>query len=95
LLFAESLLGQCKQTKQIIYNYSEKQPGDVSSYEDLWRFTLINYHAGSGCLGEAIEQVISEEKPVSWYFVSSALNVNCPNAVEYITNITGEKTIHP
>jgi len=95
LVFAESLLGQCKQTKQIIYNYSEKQPGDVSSYEDLWRFTLVNYHAGSGCLGEAMEQIISEEKPVSWYFISSALNVKCPNAVEYITKITGKRGVHP
>ncbi|MBS3751458.1 MAG: hypothetical protein KGY39_08150 [Anaerolineales bacterium] len=95
LLFAESLLGQCKQTKQIIYNYSEKQPGDVSSYEDLWRFTLVNYHAGSRCLGEAMEQVVSEEKPLSWYFVSSALDVNYPNAVEYITKVTQERETHP
>lgn len=91
LLFAESLLGGCKQTKQIVYNYTGRQPSEVSSYEDLWRFTLVNYHAGAECLGEAIEQVVAEEKPLNWYFVSSALNVNCPNAVEYIDKITSIK----
>lgn len=91
VLFAESILGQCKQTKQIIYNYTEKQPSEVCSYEDLWRFTLVNYHAGSECLGAAIEQIVAEDKPLTWYFVSTALNVDCPNAVEYISTITSVK----
>ncbi len=91
LLFAESILGGCKQTKQIVYNYTGKQPSEVSSYEDLWRFTLVNYHAGAECLGEAIEQIVAKEKPLTWYYVSSALNVNCPNAVEYINKITSIK----
>lgn len=86
--FAQTLVGNCKQVGQIIDSAFGTTPGEASTYDDLWRFTLVNYHAGSGCLKEAMEQVSAVHDPVDWAHVSSELGTNCPHAVEYVEDIT-------
>ena len=87
-LFAQTLIGNCKQAGQIIADATNKVPGEVSDYEDLWRFTLVNYHAGAGCLEEAVNQVAGAGDPIDWSHVSLELETNCPHAVEYVENVT-------
>ncbi|MBS1250693.1 MAG: hypothetical protein MAG431_02288 [Chloroflexi bacterium] len=86
--FAQTLAGNCKQVGEIVSSGTGKVPGESSSYEDLWRFTLVNYHAGSGCLKEAVEQVVATQKPVDWEHVSLKLETVCPLAIEYVEEIT-------
>ncbi len=51
-VFARSLLANCEQVGgQIVYNSTGRQAGQVATYEDLWKFTLVNYHAGAGLFG--------------------------------------------
>jgi len=88
LYFAQTIVGNCKQTGQIISYATGKTPGEASSYEDLWRFTLVNYHAGSGCLREAVSQVTTSRDKVDWEHVSFELGKNCPHAIEYVEQIT-------
>ncbi len=90
-LFAQTIKANCVQTGKVISNYnSDLSPAEVASYEDLWRFTLVNYHAGPGCLADALNQVRQAHLPVDWQNVSGKLSTLCPSAVEYVEKVTGE-----
>jgi hypothetical protein len=86
--FAETLLANCQQTGQIVENTYKKAPGKVSSYEDLWRFTLVNYNAGSGCLILALRSTQLARDPVDWLHVSSHLTPVCKGALDYVREIS-------
>jgi hypothetical protein len=84
-LFAETIIANCQQVGQIITNATGKTPGAVSSYDDLWRFTLVNYHAGPGCLSDAIYR--TSGIPITWGSVAYELDRECPGVTEYVTKI--------
>lgn len=87
-VFAESLEANCEQTGTIIHNASGRSPGEVSSYEDLWRFTLTNYNAGSGCLILAVRAAEKKGDPLDWEHVSSDLTPVCQGAIDYVNAIS-------
>ncbi|HEX2696481.1 MAG TPA: hypothetical protein VHM28_02160, partial [Anaerolineales bacterium] len=60
-VFAHTLLASCEQTAQVIQNNTGQSPGEVASYEDLWKFTLVDYNAGAGCLGLAVNETWNTE----------------------------------
>ena len=86
-LVAETLLGNCAQINRMVYNETDLNAGDMSSYEDLWKFTLVNYHSGPGCLSEAIREVLKEDQDLDWENVSQALELICPDAIKYVDGI--------
>jgi hypothetical protein len=88
-VFAHTLLANCEQAGQVIYNYTGQSPGEAATYEDLWKFTLVNYNAGGGCLAEAITfaQGISG-LPLTWESVSPHLSGACSGAVGYVSDIS-------
>ncbi len=87
-VFAQTLLANCKQTGQVIdINYG-KTPGDAASYEDLWRFTLVDYNAGPGCLGLAVYKTKSLGEPLDWEHLSPHFTPACQGAVEYVNDIS-------
>jgi len=87
-IFAEGLKANCEQVGMIIHNNTMKKPGQVSNYEDLWRFTLVNYNAGSGCLSNAIQLAYRQYGYLTWENVSSKLEPACIGAIEYVDDIT-------
>ena len=87
-LFSETLLGNCSQVRQIITYELDQIPGEILSYEDLWRMTLANYHAGSGCLAKAVLEVTNNDQTLDWDSVANSLEIVCPGAVQYINDIT-------
>ncbi len=92
-VFAHSLTANCEQTGQVIKNYTGKSAGEVASYEDLWKFTLVNYNAGGGCLAEAITLAQGTSGlPLTWENVSPNLLGICANAVDYVNDISGTIT---
>lgn len=88
-LFAQTLKANCEQVAQIVYNATKEMPGMVSAYEDLWRFTIANYHAGPGCVSYAIHLAWqSEGEPITWENASQQFTPACQNVIPYVEKIT-------
>jgi hypothetical protein len=88
-IFARSLLANCEQVGQIIYNTTRLPAGEVSYYEDLWRFTLVNYNAGPGCLSDAIERTYASRRPLVWENVIQHLEPGaCQMGIKYVEDIS-------
>ncbi len=85
--FSETLLGNCTQVNQIVSNEFDRIPGELLSYEDLWRLTLVNYHAGSGCLAKAVQDITDRDVTLTWQHISQSLETICPYALDYIDDI--------
>jgi hypothetical protein len=86
-LFAQTLLANCEQVSQEVYNASKQIPGTISSYEDLWKFTLANYHAGPGCLSYALYATWGRGGPMDWQHVSQNFTPACQGVVDYVNQI--------
>ncbi len=87
-IFAETLLANCVQTGTIVQNAAFASPGDASSYEDLWRFTLVNYNAGPGCLILAVNAVEGQGGPLDWTHLAPNLTPVCQGAIDYVNTIS-------
>lgn len=87
-IFAHTMLANCEQAGRVVRNLTGKPPGEVASYEDLWRFTLVNYNAGAGCLAEAIRATRAEGMALDWPAVSAFLSPACQGAVDYVEDIS-------
>ena len=55
---------------------------DTTSYEDLWRFTLLSYHSGPNCLQEALISVRRAHEPFTWENVEERLR--CRGGADYV-----------
>ncbi|MBK9008395.1 MAG: hypothetical protein IPM31_15535 [Anaerolineae bacterium] len=88
-VFAHTLLANCEQAGQLVRNVNAAQTaGSVSTYEDLWKFSLVNYHAGPGCLGDALDLTFAKSLEMTWENVSSNLSAGCSGAVDYVNDIS-------
>ena len=87
-LFAKTLLANCAQVGEIVTTATEQTPGMVSSYEDLWRFTIANYHAGPGCVSYAIHSAWQNGNILTWDRVAESFTDPCKGAVPYVDKIT-------
>jgi hypothetical protein len=87
-VFAQTLIASCRQTGMVIdLNYqSSSEP--VIGYEDLWRLTLVNYNAGPGCLGLAVDETSNLGEPLDWTHLSSHLTPACQGAFDYVNDIS-------
>jgi hypothetical protein len=87
-LFAQTLLANCAQVGQTVTTATELTPGLVASYEDLWRFTVANYHAGPGCVSFAIHQAWMTTGRLNWETVSARFTEACKGVVPYVNRIS-------
>jgi hypothetical protein len=87
-VFAHTLLAACEQTAQVIQNNTGQLPASIASYEDLWKFTLVDYNAGAGCLGLAVNQTWSTEHKLTWDAMSSHFTDVCAPAKDYVNDIS-------
>ena len=65
-MLAAVLYASAAQINQIIRNTSQKKPVEVTSFEDLWKFTIANYHIGSGCVGVGMENITKSDSSYTW-----------------------------
>lgn len=87
-VFGHTLLANCEQTGRIVRNVTGEAPGASTGYEDLWKLTLVNYHAGPGCLGEAVQLTGDLGEQITWPNVASHLMGVCEAAVDYVADIS-------
>jgi hypothetical protein len=87
-VFAHTMLANCEQTGRVVRNITGDIPGDVASYEDLWKFTLVNYNAGPGCLADALEGAQLADAVLTWEGVAPFLPGACTGAIDYVNDIT-------
>jgi hypothetical protein len=82
------MLANCEQAGRIVRNVSGGAPGEAASYEDLWKFTLVNYNAGPGCLGEAVQATRDKGQTLEWQNVAASLNGICSLGADYVADIS-------
>jgi hypothetical protein len=88
-VFAHSMIANCRQAGQVVTNYTGKSPGAVASYEDLWKFSLVNYNAGGGCLAEVITRSLGEGNTIlTWENTAPFISGACGGAVDYVNDIS-------
>lgn len=87
-IFAKLLIANCEQVGRVIVDITERKPGTVSSYDDLWRYTMVNYNGGSGCVSGAIEATHKANEPLDWFHVSTRLKGPCKNTIEYVDKVS-------
>ena len=87
-VFAQTMIADCKQAGQVVQNYTGKMPGEVASFEDLWKFTLVNYNAGGSCLADAITSTLNQNLDLTWENVSPSLIGACSGAIDYVNDIS-------
>ncbi len=90
-VFAHTMVANCAQTAQVIYNYTGRQVNEVAGYEDLWKFTLTNYNAGGGCLASAVSAAYGKGLDLTWDNVSPFLTGACSGAIQYVNDISRKK----
>jgi hypothetical protein len=87
-LAAHTLLANCEQVAQIVYNATGQIAGKVASYEELWKFTIADYHVGPGCLSYAMYTSWASGSSLDWEHVSTHLTEPCETVIPYVTQIT-------
>lgn len=87
-VFAETLVGNCSQVNRILYNVTHQDTRNVAGYADLWRFTMLNYAVGPGCLFNALDRTYKANKELNWVNVAANLPPACRSGVEYVANIS-------
>lgn len=89
-VFAHTLMANCEQAAQVVWNYNNKKTaGELNiSYDDMWKFTLVNYNAGGGCLATAFEAASAKKEPLTWERISLYLEPACQGAIDYVNDIS-------
>jgi len=87
-LFADTLKANCEQVAQIVYNATKEKPGTVVDYENLWKLTLANYHAGPGCVSYAVHMAWLTAGSLSWDEVSKQFTEPCRGVIPYVEKIS-------
>jgi hypothetical protein len=89
MLFATTLQANCSQVGSTIITATGSIAGQVSTYEDLWRFTVANYHAGPGCVSYAIHQAWQSNPTIlRWDEVREYFTDPCKGVIPYVDKIT-------
>lgn len=89
-VLAETLAASCSQSARVIRMATGKAPASLLSYEDFWRFTLANYHSGSGCMYQALRR---SGNTTNWSGIASGLPQGCASGLTYVRRV--EENVAP
>ncbi|KPL76897.1 hypothetical protein ADN00_09870 [Ornatilinea apprima] len=86
-VLAAMLLASASQTGQMVANLSRQEPMYTTTYTDMWKLSIANYHAGAGCTAEAITRAIENKQPITWDAAAAQLSPQCQQAQMYIEKV--------
>jgi len=91
-LLAEVVMGYCFQTQQLVFNATGWYSGMVVDYPTIWKLTLLNYNAGSGCVFDAVASAFKATNgPVKWSDIKAHVSgEQCLRGVTYANQITSK-----
>ena len=89
-ILAETLLGYCFQTAQMVYNATGWHSSVAVDYGTIWKLTLMNYNAGTQCTYDTIVKTFEfTEGPMRWSDVSANVSGDaCIRGLAYANQIT-------
>jgi hypothetical protein len=88
-LLAAMLYASAAQTEQLVTNVMGRDLSDVTTYEDMWKMSVANYYAGSGCLGETLRAAAADAPPLTWDGLATQLQGVCKIADSYVKRVLG------
>jgi len=56
-----------------------------TSYEDMWRFTLLAYHSGISCFQQALDITRNNGQDMTWQYLRE--NLTCKGARDYVEGV--------
>jgi hypothetical protein len=80
-VLARTLRANCNQVATIM----GRPDPSITSYEDMWKFTLVSYHSGYQCLDDAFQTTKLNKAPLDWENVST--NLKCPASQYYVDEV--------
>jgi len=86
-LLAATLQASARQTNQLVKNTTGKPVSAVATYEEMWKLTIANYHAGSGCVGTAMQSAGDNGHDMVWDEIAPYLLGDCQGAVGYVDSV--------
>lgn len=86
-MLAAALYASAAQVNQIVRNTSLKEPSKVSDYENMWKFTIANYHIGSGCVGVGMENMAESGLDFTMEELANNMVGDCKNAINYVEHV--------
>lgn len=83
-----ALKANAYQVKRLLNNVSRIDvPGDVLSYEDLWKITVLNYHGGATLTGAVLVNIRDLDLLVSWDSFATVLEDLQPSVLRYVNRV--------
>jgi len=88
-ILAETLLGYCYQTEQLVYNATGWHSSIAVDYATIWKLTLMDYNAGSQCVLDTLEVTFrATQGPMDWSDISAYVTDECIRGLAYANQIT-------
>ncbi len=86
-LLAATLYSSVYQVDQMVRNVTGLPVADISTYDDMWKITIANYHAGSGCVGTAMQTAWDNGNSMIWDDIYPNLLGDCMGAADYVESV--------
>ena len=82
---SQVIRSNCSQTNYIVDNL-----GLRLNITDMWKFTILSYHAGYDCLEQSIQNTLAQNLEPTWQNVSN--NLACLGAKSYVDSMWDKLT---
>ncbi|HQX00891.1 MAG TPA: S8 family serine peptidase, partial [Anaerolineales bacterium] len=86
-VFAAALKANFHQIDQIAKNLTGKAAVSQMEWQEVWKLSTANYHAGPGCTSSAMRATLRDKKPLRWKYISKNFQAGCESAVDYVEHI--------